>query len=185
MSSLPKLKNLFYISSSAPSIYMYSPSVIYHHDDLAILLKPDAAKVFLQRYKRMTITRRRIHPVWLIAVILDSVTLKITDVSPHILNPLQTLKSATCVWVYSNIYPSICNVTQFILSGNFSTRFGWYLHPSSGAQTTVSTASGICHTVIATCRSSTIAAGSNNGVTNNTCCRSHPQGSEEPWGWDR
>ena len=28
---------------------------------------------------------------------------------------------------------------------------GWYLHPSSGAQTTVSTASGICHTVTATC----------------------------------
>jgi hypothetical protein len=44
------------------------------------------------------------------------------------------------------------NVTQFILSGNCSTCFGWYLHPSSGAQTTVSTASGICHTVIATCR---------------------------------
>jgi hypothetical protein len=33
-----------------------------------------------------------------------------------------------------------------------STCFGWYLHPSSGAQTTVSTASGICHTVTATCR---------------------------------
>ena len=29
---------------------------------------------------------------------------------------------------------------------------GWYHHPSSGAQTTVSTASGICHTVIAICR---------------------------------
>jgi hypothetical protein len=29
---------------------------------------------------------------------------------------------------------------------------GWYHHPSSGAQTTVSTASGICHTVTATCR---------------------------------
>ena len=41
--------------------------------------------------------------------------------------------------------------TQFILSGNCSTCFGWYLHPSSGAQTTVSTASGICHTVTATC----------------------------------
>jgi hypothetical protein len=27
-----------------------------------------------------------------------------------------------------------------------------YIHPSSGAQTTVSTASGICHTVTATCR---------------------------------
>ena len=33
-----------------------------------------------------------------------------------------------------------------------STCFGWYLHPSSGAQTTVSTTSGICHTVTATCR---------------------------------
>jgi len=29
--------------------------------------------------------------------------------------------------------------------------FGWYHHPSSGAQTTASTASGICHTVTATC----------------------------------
>ena len=44
---------------------------------------------------------------------------------------------------YSNIYPTRRNVTQFILSGNCSTCFGWYLHPSSGAQTTVSTASGI------------------------------------------
>jgi hypothetical protein len=48
---------------------------------------------------------------------------------------------------YSNIYPTRCNATQFILSGNCSTCFGWYLHPSAGAQTTVSTASGICHTV--------------------------------------
>ena len=38
------------------------------------------------------------------------------------------------------------------LSGNCSTRFGWYFHPSSGAETTVSTASGICHTVTAICR---------------------------------
>ena len=53
---------------------------------------------------------------------------------------------------YSNIYPTRCNVTQFILSGNCSTCFGWYHHPSSGAQTTVSTASGICHTVTAICR---------------------------------
>ena len=30
--------------------------------------------------------------------------------------------------------------------------FGWYLHPSSGAHTTVSTASGMCHTVTAICR---------------------------------
>jgi hypothetical protein len=39
---------------------------------------------------------------------------------------------------YSHIYPTRCNITQFILSGNCSTCFGWYHHPSSGAQTTVS-----------------------------------------------
>ena len=38
---------------------------------------------------------------------------------------------------------------------NCSTCFGWYLHPSSGAQTTLCTAAGICHTVTATCRYST------------------------------
>jgi len=45
-----------------------------------------------------------------------------------------------------------CNITQFIISGNCSTCFGWYLRPWSGAHTTLSTASGICHTVTATCR---------------------------------
>jgi hypothetical protein len=79
------------------------------------------------------------------------------------------------------------------ISGNCSTCFGWYLHPSSGAHTTVSTAPGICHTVTAICRYrgrvgiglsvrhpqhtqtdsnfSTIAADSSNGVTNTRCCR--------------
>jgi hypothetical protein len=52
----------------------------------------------------------------------------------------------------SNIYPTRCNVTQFILSGNCFTCFVWYHHPSSGGQTTVSTASGICHTFTTTCR---------------------------------
>jgi hypothetical protein len=33
------------------------------------------------------------------------------------------------------------------ISGNCSTCFGWYFHPSSGAHTTVPTESGICHTV--------------------------------------
>ena len=50
------------------------------------------------------------------------------------------------------IYPTRCNATQFILSGNCSTCFGWYHRPSSGVQTTVSTASGVYHTVTATCR---------------------------------
>jgi len=53
---------------------------------------------------------------------------------------------------HSNKYPTRCNVTQFILSGNCSKCFGLYHHQSSGGQTTVSTASGICHTVTAICR---------------------------------
>jgi len=52
---------------------------------------------------------------------------------------------------YSNIYSKRCNVTQFILCGNCSICFGWYFHPSSGAQIIVSTESGICHTVTVTC----------------------------------
>jgi hypothetical protein len=49
------------------------------------------------------------------------------------------------------IQPDVTLHSLFV-SGNCSTCFGWYLHPSSGAHTTVSTASGICHTVTATCR---------------------------------
>src|SRR5215475_13887992 len=41
---------------------------------------------------------------------------------------------------------------SLFISGNCSTCFGWYFHPSSGAHTTVSTASGICHNVTAICR---------------------------------
>ena len=40
------------------------------------------------------------------------------------------------------------HVTEFILSDNCSTWFGLYYHPSSGAQTTVTTASGNRYTVI-------------------------------------
>jgi hypothetical protein len=40
---------------------------------------------------------------------------------------------------------------SLFISGNCSTCFGWYFHPSSGAHTTVSTASDICHTVTAIC----------------------------------
>ena len=40
---------------------------------------------------------------------------------------------------------------SLFIYGNCSTCFGWYLHPSSGAHTTVSTASDICHTITATC----------------------------------
>ena len=40
------------------------------------------------------------------------------------------------------------HVTEFILSDNCSTCFGRYYHPSSGAQTTVTTASGNRYTLI-------------------------------------
>jgi len=51
--------------------------------------------------------------------------------------PPPIIRSAyNCIY---SIYPTRCNVTQSI-SGNCSTCFGWYLHPSSGANTTVSTA---------------------------------------------
>jgi len=109
-------------------------------------------------------------------------------------DPLVRLSSLlwfTLIQLYSNIYWTRCNVTQFILSGNCSTCFGSYHHPSSGAQRTVSTAAGICHTVTAICRyrgrggtgvchpqptqtgsnSSTAAADKSNSVTNTRCCR--------------
>jgi hypothetical protein len=40
---------------------------------------------------------------------------------------------------------------SLFISGNCSTCFGWYFHPSSGAHTPASTASGICHTVTTIC----------------------------------
>jgi hypothetical protein len=51
-----------------------------------------------------------------------------------------------------HVYITRYNVTQSILSVDCSTCFGWYHRPSSGAHTTLSTASGICHTITATCR---------------------------------
>jgi len=99
---------------------------------------------------------------------------------------------------YSNMYPTRCNVTQFILSGNCSTCFGWYHHPSSGEQkncvySTWYLSHRYCYLPLSWKRwnwfecavggerhpqhtqtgsnSSTIAADSSNGVTNTRCCR--------------
>jgi hypothetical protein len=55
--------------------------------------------------------------------------------------------------VHRNYIPIYVYIQQeatlhgLFISGNCSKCFGWYFHPSSGAHTTVSTASGICHTV--------------------------------------
>jgi hypothetical protein len=43
-------------------------------------------------------------------------------------------------------------VHSIFISGNCFTCIGWYLHPSSGEHTNVSTAFSINHTVTATCR---------------------------------
>jgi hypothetical protein len=100
---------------------------------------------------------------------------------------------ANIIPIYSYIQ-QVATLHSLFISGNRSTCFGWYFHPSSGSHTTVSTASGICHTITAICRyrgrvgtclsvlwvayatqngsnSSTIAADSSNGVTNTRCCR--------------
>jgi len=61
-----------------------------------------------------------------------------------------------------NKYPTKCNYTQFVLSVNCSTCFGWFLHPSSGAQITIFTASGTGQ-LEKSLRSSTIATVSSNG----------------------
>jgi hypothetical protein len=67
-------------------------------------------------------------------------------------NSLSSFCRAGITVDHSNIYPTRCKATQFISSGNCSTCFRWYHHPSSGAHTTVSAAPGICHTVTAICR---------------------------------
>jgi hypothetical protein len=53
------------------------------------------------------------------------------------------------IWYLSHCY---CYLPLSWKSWNCSnSSTSWYLHPSSGAHTTVSTASGICHTITATC----------------------------------
>jgi hypothetical protein len=54
-----------------------------------------------------------------------------------------------CIPLYIQIDATLHSL---FITGKCSTCFGWYHHPSLGAQTTVSTASGVFHTVSATCR---------------------------------
>ena len=56
--------------------------------------------------------------------------------------------------MYSIIVQKDATIYSLFVSVNCSTCFGWYLHPSSGARTTVSTVSGTKQTVTATCRHS-------------------------------
>ena len=87
--------------------------------------------------------------------------------STHHQERIKVYGSVHCKYIPTYIQQD-ATLHSLFRSKNCSTCFGWYYHPSSGAQTTVSTASGICHTVTATCP---IAAGSSIGVTNARCCR--------------
>ena len=63
---------------------------------------------------------------------------------------LYTFSLADCVGVPITVQQDAMLYSLFIFV-HCSPCFGWYLHPSSGAHTTVSTASGTCQTT-ATCR---------------------------------
>ena len=81
-----------------------------------------------------------------------------SETSAHkIQTPRNNPKEGIKQWlIYSFRYIRISNkmqrYTAYLFLENCSTRFGWYLHPSSGAHTTVFTVSGTCQTVTATCR---------------------------------
>jgi len=68
---------------------------------------------------------------------------------------LSTVERSLCKQRYISYIPIYiqqdATLHSLFISGNCSTCFGWYFHPSSGAHTTVSTASGICGTVIFVC----------------------------------
>jgi len=58
-----------------------------------------------------------------------------------------------CIVKYKSItVQQNATIYSSFISVNRSTRFGWYLHPPSGAHVTVSTASGISQIVTTTCR---------------------------------
>jgi hypothetical protein len=142
------------------------PIVTSVHDHTLVPRLPWLARCGRWNFLRDTGGVYRIH-TWSSLFVYEFIC--IWDVKPTLIH------SSKQKSYYSNIYPTRCNVTQFILSGNCSTCFGWYHHPSSRAKTTVSTASHICHTVTAICHpqhsQTMIAAGSSNGVTNTRCCR--------------
>ena len=111
-----------------------------------------------------------LHTVWLRAVLFGAFWFGVSYVNlrqPHILSAKIKENPSSCIQVntvcFILIYIQQDATIHNLFCGNCSAFFRWYHHPSSGVQTTVSTASGICHTVTATCRS--------NSVTNARCYR--------------
>jgi len=73
-----------------------------------------------------------------------------------------------CIVEYSNIYPTRCNVTQLILSGNSSTCFG--VVPSPIIRSANNSIYSIWY-LSDRYWYLPLAAGSTNGLTNTRCCR--------------
>ena len=72
-------------------------------------------------------------------------------IAAHTATPVANLTQINTITFQYNIQQYATLHSSFI-SGNCSTCFGWYLRPSSGAHTTVSTASDIYQTVTPPCR---------------------------------
>jgi len=70
----------------------------------------------------------------------------------HKLGKNFTSKGPCIVKYMTIIVQQDATIHSLFISVNRSTCFGWYLHPSSAAHITVSTASGVSKTVTATCR---------------------------------
>ena len=91
------------------------------------------------------------------------------------------VKKLANLYSFSYISNKVQHYTVYIFLEYCSICFGWYLHPSSGAQITVFTVSGTCQTIIATCsyygrvetalHSQPAAAGSSNGLTSTRHCK--------------
>jgi hypothetical protein len=74
----------------------------------------------------------------------------------HVTNVVHIQGHTRDHFVFSNIYPKDATLHSLFISGNCSTCFGRYFHPSSGVHTTESAASAICQTATAICRYSCI-----------------------------
>ena len=90
---------------------------------------------------------------------------------------MDNTKTAATAENYSKVWPTRCNVTQFFISVNCSTCYGLIPQPSSGAQHCIYSigylSNRYCYLPLSwkSWNSSTIAAGSSNGLTNTRCCR--------------
>jgi len=108
---------------------------------------PRIVRIF--KYISNKIQRYTVYSFWKLVYMFRVVPSPIISSANNCIYSMWYLSHRYC---YLPLSWKIWNWFECAVVGVRSTCFGWYLHPSSGAQTTVSTASGICHTVTSTCR---------------------------------